>query len=154
HDVEQRAGRDIGAARSQRARDLQQLAREHHRARPVAIEQRDGDERAPRRLAIRVTLLACHVNPLCAGAGAMCGMVDVRPLLGSASWEPLQRKSAARALWALAVNWGLVVAAFALAIAWPTPAGVLVALVVLGGRQLGLGILMHDCAHRALFPSP
>jgi len=81
-------------------------------------------------------------------------MVDVRPLLGASQWESLQRRSAARAAWALAVNWGLVAAAFALAIAWPTPAGVLVALVVIGGRQLGLGILMHDCAHRALFPSP
>jgi len=81
-------------------------------------------------------------------------MVDARPLLGAAQWETLQRKSTVRALWALAVNWGLVAAAFALAIAWPTPAAVLVALVVIGGRQLGLGILMHDCAHRALFPSP
>jgi fatty acid desaturase len=81
-------------------------------------------------------------------------MVELRNLLGTAQWDALQRKSTARACWALAVNWGLVVAAFALAIAWPTPTGVLVALVVIGGRQLGLGILMHDCAHRALFPSP
>jgi fatty acid desaturase len=81
-------------------------------------------------------------------------MVDVRSLLDATQWDALQRKSTLRALWALALNWGLVAAAFALAIAWPTPAGVIVALVVIGGRQLGLGILMHDCAHRALFPTP
>ena len=80
-------------------------------------------------------------------------MIDVRILLRPQDWDALQRKSASRALWALAVNWALVAAGFATAIAWPTPAGVMVALVVIGGRQLGLGILMHDCAHRALFPS-
>ena len=83
-----------------------------------------------------------------------CGpMIEVRTLLRPQDWAALQRKSTIRALWAIAVNWGLVAAGFALAIAWPTPLGVLVALVVIGGRQLGLGILMHDCAHRALFPS-
>jgi fatty acid desaturase len=81
-------------------------------------------------------------------------MVDTRSLLGAAQWDALQRRSTLRGAWALVANWGLVGAGFALAIAWPTVPGVLVALVVIGGRQLGLGILMHDCAHRALFPTP
>ena len=35
--------------------------------------------------------------------------------------------------------------------AWPHPVMVALALVIVGGRQLGLGILMHECAHRSLF---
>jgi fatty acid desaturase len=78
---------------------------------------------------------------------------DLRLLLGDARWSALQQRSLARGLWALAVNWGLIAAAFAGVARWPGVPSVLVALVVLGGRQLGLGILMHDCAHRSLFPS-
>jgi fatty acid desaturase len=66
----------------------------------------------------------------------------------------LQRRSDARGFAMLAANWALVVAAFALVLAWPGVASVLVALVVLGGRQLGLGILMHECAHRSMFRTP
>lgn len=80
-------------------------------------------------------------------------MKELRHLLSREQWEALQRRSTARAVWALVVNWGLVVGAFALAIAWPNALGLLAAVVVLGGRQLGLGILMHDCAHRGLLPS-
>jgi fatty acid desaturase len=80
-------------------------------------------------------------------------MNDVRPLLGREQWAALNARSTWRALWALGVNWGLVVAGFAIAIARPDPLGVLAAMILIGGRQLGLGILMHDCAHRALFPS-
>ncbi len=63
----------------------------------------------------------------------------------------LNRRSDARAWWAFAVNWGLIAGAFALAIAWPNPLTIVVAVLVIGGRQLGLGILVHDCAHHALF---
>jgi len=85
---------------------------------------------------------------------AQCrAMDDLRDLLTGEQWAALRRKSAARGAWALAVNWALVAVGFALGIAWPNPFGVLAVMVVLGGRQLGLGILMHDCAHRGLLPS-
>ncbi len=47
--------------------------------------------------------------------------------------------------------WGIIVLAMAFFIAWPNPLSFVVAVVVIGGRQLGLAILMHDAAHRALF---
>lgn len=54
--------------------------------------------------------------------------------------------------WAsLAVNWGLVFAAMAMVARWPNPLTVIVALFVIGGRQLGLSILMHEASHRTLF---
>lgn len=51
----------------------------------------------------------------------------------------------------LAVNWGLVLASFALVAAWPNPLTVIAALLVIGARQLGCAILMHEAAHRTLF---
>jgi len=54
--------------------------------------------------------------------------------------------------WAsLAVNWGLVFASMALVARWPNPVTVVVALFVIGGRQLGMSILMHEASHRTLF---
>jgi fatty acid desaturase len=47
--------------------------------------------------------------------------------------------------------WGVMALAMAFFIAWPNPLSFVVAVVMIGGRQLGLAILMHDAAHRALF---
>ncbi len=77
-------------------------------------------------------------------------MTDFRTHLSTQELQGLQRKSDWLGLRLLAVNWGLVLASFALVIRWPGVASVLCALVVLGGRHLGLGILMHECAHRSL----
>lgn len=63
----------------------------------------------------------------------------------------LSRTSNARAWWTVAVNWALIAGAFALAIAWPNPLTILLAVLLIAGRQLGLGIIVHDCAHHALF---
>lgn len=49
----------------------------------------------------------------------------------------------------LVVNWGLIFAAFAL-VGWSAnPLTILLALFVLGGRQLGCAIVMHEAAHRS-----
>jgi fatty acid desaturase len=51
----------------------------------------------------------------------------------------------------IAANWGLVAAAFVL-VAWaPNPLSVVLAVLVIGGRQLGCAVLMHEAAHRTLF---
>jgi fatty acid desaturase len=55
-----------------------------------------------------------------------------------------------RAWLSILADWGLVGASFALVAAWPNPLTILVALFVIGSRQLGFAILMHDAAHRAL----
>jgi len=57
----------------------------------------------------------------------------------------------ARAWLSIAVDWGLVAAAFALVAHAPGVLTVVAALVVIGGRQLGLAVLMHEAAHRTLF---
>lgn len=50
----------------------------------------------------------------------------------------------------IALDWLLVAGAFALVARWPNPATVVAALFVIGARQLGMGVLMHEAAHRAL----
>lgn len=47
--------------------------------------------------------------------------------------------------------WALIAGTMALFVWWPNPFTFLLAVMVIGGRQLGLAILMHDAAHGLLF---
>ncbi len=47
--------------------------------------------------------------------------------------------------------WTVIFAAMALFVLWPNPLTLVVAIMLIGGRQLGLAILMHDTAHGLLF---
>ena len=56
-----------------------------------------------------------------------------------------------RAWLTLATNWGIVFAAFGL-VAWaPNPLTIVIALFVIGARQLGFAVVMHEAAHRTFF---
>jgi fatty acid desaturase len=48
-------------------------------------------------------------------------------------------------------SWLAIAAAFALLILWPHPVSFIVAVIVLGGRQLALAVSMHEAAHGTLF---
>ena len=52
----------------------------------------------------------------------------------------------------IAHAWLLIIAAVALVAWWPNPITYLVAVGIIGSRQLGLAILMHDGAHGCLSP--
>jgi fatty acid desaturase len=67
--------------------------------------------------------------------------------------EALLAPSDLRSWISLAVNWGLIAASFALVAVWPNPLTVIAALFVIGARQLGCAVLMHEAAHRSLFRS-
>ncbi len=58
-----------------------------------------------------------------------------------------------RAWLSILTNWALVGASFALVARWPNPLTIVFSLFVIGSRQLGMAIVMHDAAHRALFAS-
>jgi len=47
--------------------------------------------------------------------------------------------------------WGLIFAGMALFVWWPNPLTFVIAVMVIGARQLGIAILMHDAAHGLLF---
>lgn len=50
--------------------------------------------------------------------------------------------------------WGTIIAAAMMFIIWPNPLTFLAAVLIIGGRQLGMAILMHDTAHGILFKTP
>jgi len=56
----------------------------------------------------------------------------------------------ARAWLSILLDWGIISASLAMVAAWPNPLTILLALFLIGGRQLGMAILMHDAAHRVL----
>ena len=65
----------------------------------------------------------------------------------------LSKKSDIKALSSLVWTWALIAGAFAIAIVWTNPLTILLGVVLLGGRQLALGVINHDCAHHAFFKS-
>jgi fatty acid desaturase len=53
----------------------------------------------------------------------------------------------------IALNWAIVFACFALVAVWPNPLTVILALFLIGARQLGFAVLMHEASHRTLLPN-
>jgi fatty acid desaturase len=49
--------------------------------------------------------------------------------------------------------WGLIAGASGVVVLWPHPLTWLLAVMVVGARQLGLAILMHEAAHGTLHPN-
>jgi fatty acid desaturase len=75
----------------------------------------------------------------------------LREVLSAEERRALLRIDPLASTWMVASNWLLIAAAMAL-VAWaPNPLTVIAALFVIGARQLGLGIVMHEAAHRTLF---
>ena len=66
-------------------------------------------------------------------------------------WRALSARSHWRGLWLVLHCWGVIGLAMVVGVLWPVtiPLGVL----VVGARQLGLFILMHDAAHGLLHPN-
>lgn len=65
----------------------------------------------------------------------------------------LTERSDAMGWCALLFTWATIAAVLAVLARWPHPLVWLAALVILGGRQLSLAIMMHDAAHGTLFQS-
>ena len=65
--------------------------------------------------------------------------------------RPLAQRSNLMGLWHVAHCWGVIAGAVALFHLWPNPVTFVLAVLLIGSRQLGLAILMHDAAHNALF---
>lgn len=66
-------------------------------------------------------------------------------------WRALTRRSDLAGGWAIGSTWAVIFGAFAVLAVFPNPVTFVAAVVVLGGRQLALAILMHEAAHRTLF---
>ena len=75
---------------------------------------------------------------------------DWRSALTREEIAPLLAQSDLRSWISIGVDWALVFASFALVAVWPNPLTVIAALFLIGARQLGLAVLMHEASHRTL----
>ena len=69
----------------------------------------------------------------------------------SDEWAALTARSSVRGLWLVAHCWGAIGAAMVMGALWPIT--IPLAVIVIGTRQLGLFVLMHDAAHATLHPN-
>ncbi len=76
--------------------------------------------------------------------------IDPKEVFTPDEWAPLARRSSWRGLVLAASAWALIAVAGAMFVVWPNPLTYILAVMVIGARQLGLAILMHDAAHGAL----
>lgn len=72
-------------------------------------------------------------------------------LFTPAEWAPFQARSAWRGLAMVVHCWGVIALAVAAGVLWPVLIPLCV--MIIGTRQLGLAILMHEAAHGALSPN-
>lgn len=84
---------------------------------------------------------------------AVAARVKPKDFFTDEEWAPLAARSSWKGLWLVAHAWLTIIAAGALFIVWPNPLTLVAAVVVIGARQLGLAILMHDGAHGCLHPN-
>jgi len=75
---------------------------------------------------------------------------DPKTIFTPDEWRHLTSRSSLRGLWLVLHAWGLIAASVALVTLWPNPLTWLIAVMVVGARQLGLAILMHEAAHGGL----
>lgn len=68
-----------------------------------------------------------------------------------AELDELREISAWRSWVTVGLNWAMIAGLFALVAVWPNPLTIAVALIGLGGRQLGCAVIMHEAGHRTLF---
>jgi len=82
---------------------------------------------------------------------AAAARVDPKQYFSPEEWAPLARRSAWKGPAMVAHAWAVIVLAGAMAVVWPIT--IPLAVAIIGARQLGLAILMHDASHGALHPN-
>ncbi len=74
-----------------------------------------------------------------------------REFLSKDEIADLLRPSDWRSWWSVGFDWAVVLLAMAMVYHYPNPLTIVLALFLIGARQLGLGVLMHEASHRSLF---
>jgi fatty acid desaturase len=83
---------------------------------------------------------------------AAAARIDPKTVFTPEEWAGLQRRSSWRGVGLILHAWALILGAGALFVVWPNPLTYVLAVMIIGARQLGLAILQHDAAHGALHP--
>lgn len=82
---------------------------------------------------------------------AVAPRADPADYFNADEWRTLTSRSRGRGLWLVAHCWGVIALAMLMGTLWPVT--IPLAVLVIGTRQLGLFILMHDGAHGLLHPN-
>ena len=80
--------------------------------------------------------------------------MNIETVLSDAELLELTSKSDLNATWNIFVDYAIIMGAFTMMAMWPNPLVILVGIFILGGRQLALAVIVHECGHRVLFNSP
>ena len=83
---------------------------------------------------------------------SVAARVSPRDFFTAEEWAPLTARSSWKGLALVVHCWLVIGAATAMGLVWPVT--IPLAVMIIGARQLGLGILQHDAAHGALHPDP
>ena len=81
-------------------------------------------------------------------------MADGKAFLTPQEIRPLAERSDVMGALIVAHCWGIIFGAVALFSWWPSIVTFVLAVMLIGSRQLGCAVLMHEAAHRALFRTP
>ncbi|MFK7730276.1 MAG: fatty acid desaturase family protein [Pseudomonadales bacterium] len=79
--------------------------------------------------------------------------MNIREILSSSEIRSLTARSDFWAIFLLLKTWLLIGLIFWFATSWTNPFSILLALLLLGGQQLGLTVIMHECGHQTFFAS-
>jgi fatty acid desaturase len=90
--------------------------------------------------------------PRYSGRMAVAARINPKDYFAPDDWSRLTARSSWKGLALVAHCWLVIGAATVMALVWPVT--IPLAIVIIGARQLGLAILMHDAAHGALHPDP
>lgn len=87
------------------------------------------------------------------GSMAVATRVKPQDLFTPEEWTRISARSSWRGIALVAHAWAVIVAAGALFVLFPNPLTYVLAVMLIGARQLGLAILMHEAAHGGLHPN-
>ena len=79
--------------------------------------------------------------------------MHIKDMLTPDELATITASSDLRAAWLVLCQWLLVIGIFGAVALWTNPLTILLAIWLLGGRQLGFGVLVHETGHRTLFRS-
>ncbi len=77
-----------------------------------------------------------------------------RDLFNADEIAQLTQRSDLRGAWMVLSTWAIIATCLVVLAHWPSVWTFIIAVILLGGRQLALAILAHEAAHRVLFRTP
>jgi len=79
--------------------------------------------------------------------------MNIQQTLTPVELDRIAERNDLHATWLFVCNYGIIAGIFAVMAVWPNPLTIVLGTLLLGGRQLGLFVLVHECGHGTLFGS-